>query len=320
MLVGHEPRAAISCHPDRPAVQRLAGARGARCGAGARSSHHRSIGAARTRSWTIGPRRHAAAERSSNVPLTNSQLFALPSMVPVRQAIDAEFDRYIARHKASLPNETIGVGDGFDFQLFDRAQLYSPDTRFVLAGIVNRMDRAYVSEASCGEIRLIYRLTRTDVPLIGENAVSQRLPMTLNLVLKAKGGPAIDHAGAAITCAEIARRWLAAGELSLTGSALAEKLSAKDGPLDLIDDRNIDRDRDQPSDRACAEIGGTRFPHRLSVEGFRLRRAGATLRGSAAGKPDRPGPDSGRRQSETGFQDIGCSTPNILANSTAARS
>jgi hypothetical protein len=179
--------------------------------------------------------------RSSNIPLNNSQLFGWPSMVPVRQAIDAEFDRYIAKHKASLPNESIGVGDGFDFQLFDRAQLYSPDTRFVLSGIVNRMDRAYVSEASCGEIRLIYRLTRTDVPLIGENAVSQRLPMTLNLVLKAKGGLAIDHTGATITCAEIARRWLAAGELSLTGSALAEKLLASDGPLVLFDYQNIDR-------------------------------------------------------------------------------
>ena len=67
--------------------------------------------------------------------------------LPVRQALDAEFERYIARHKASLPNETIGVGDGFDFQLFDRALLYSPDTRFVLAGIVNRMDRAYVSRS-----------------------------------------------------------------------------------------------------------------------------------------------------------------------------
>ena len=100
-------------------------------------------------------------ERSANIPLTSGQLFALPSMVPVRKAIDGEFDRYIARHKASLPNETIGVGDGFDFQLFDRAQLDAGDTRFVLAGIVNRMDRAYVDEAGCGEIRLIYRLTRT---------------------------------------------------------------------------------------------------------------------------------------------------------------
>jgi len=37
----------------------------------------------------------------------------------------------------------------------------APDSRFVLAGIVNRMDRAYLAEANCGEIRLIYRLTRT---------------------------------------------------------------------------------------------------------------------------------------------------------------
>ena len=69
--------------------------------------------------------------------------FALPSMMPVRQAIDGEFERYVIRHKASLPKETIGVGEAFDFQLFDRALLYSTQTRFVLAGIVNRMDRAY---------------------------------------------------------------------------------------------------------------------------------------------------------------------------------
>src|ERR1700693_5124741 len=48
--------------------------------------------------------------RSSNAPLTNSQLFAWPSMVPVRKALDVEFERYILRHKANLPNETIGVG------------------------------------------------------------------------------------------------------------------------------------------------------------------------------------------------------------------
>jgi hypothetical protein len=127
-------------------------------------------------------------ERSADIPLTNSQLFALPSMAPVRQAIDAEFDRYVARHKASLPGETIGVGENFDFQLFDRALLYSSDTRFVLAGIVNRMDRAYVSQANCGEIRLIYRLMRNAGPTVGENAVSPRLPMTLNVVMRAKGG------------------------------------------------------------------------------------------------------------------------------------
>ncbi len=126
------------------------------------------------------------SERSADAPLSNDELFRLPSMMPVRQAIDGEFDRYVVRHRASLPKETIGVGENFDFQLFDRALLYSTQTRFVLAGIVNRMDRAYVSPADCGEVRLIYRLTRLNAPDPGDNAASQRLPMTLNLVLKAK--------------------------------------------------------------------------------------------------------------------------------------
>jgi hypothetical protein len=178
--------------------------------------------------------------RSADAPLTNRELFALPSMAPVRKALDAEFERYIARHKAGLPSETIGVGTAFDFQLFDRALLDSPDTRFVLAGIVNRMDRAYVHEVDCGEIRLIYRLIRTDVQeTTGEGAVSPRLPMTLNVVLKAKGASTIGAGGKALACAEIARRWLAAGELSLTGAALAERLTAKDGPLDLIGPEDI---------------------------------------------------------------------------------
>jgi hypothetical protein len=178
--------------------------------------------------------------RSSDTPLTNSQLFAWPSMVPVRKALDDEFERYIARHKADLPNETIGVGTGFDFQLFDRALLYSDHTRFVLAGIVNRMDRAYLSEGNCGEIRLIYRLTRTGAPDPSEPAVSPRLPVTLNIVLKAKGDSAPDRIKP-ISCAEIARSWLAAGESGLTGVELAEKFLSPDGPLDLVETENIDR-------------------------------------------------------------------------------
>jgi hypothetical protein len=165
-------------------------------------------------------------EQSADIPFANSALFAVPSMGPVRQAIDGEFDRYVARHGANLPKETIGVGEGFDFQLFDRALLYSAETRFVLAGIVNRMDRTYVAEASCGEIRLIYRLTRMN-KAAGDDASPPRLPMTLNVVLKAKGE------GSPITCPEIANRWLAA---SIGGTP-----SVKDGPLDLISHENIDR-------------------------------------------------------------------------------
>jgi hypothetical protein len=61
------------------------------------------------------------------------------------------------------------------------------------------------------------------------------------VVLKAKGGKPIDASGAAITCSEIARRWLAAGESPLSGVELATKLLSKDGPLDLIGTENIDR-------------------------------------------------------------------------------
>jgi hypothetical protein len=191
-------------------------------------------------SGRFGLGRMVEPARSVDVPLTNGALFALPSLAPVRAAIDAEFDRYVARHKARFASETIGVGTPFDFQLFDRAQLYSDQTRFVLAGIVNRMDRAYVAPDTCGEVRLIYRLTRTASAEAGEG-VSPRLPMTLNIVLKAKGHHAIDGNGAAIACSEIARRWLAAGESPLDGVELATKLISKDGPLDLIGYENIDR-------------------------------------------------------------------------------
>jgi len=179
--------------------------------------------------------------RSIDTPLTNDQLFALPSMAAVRQALDDEFDRYIAGHKASLPNETIGVGTRYDFQLFDRALIYSGGSRFVLAGIVNRMDRAYLAGENCGEMRLIYRLTQTSKTEAGDAEISRRLPMTLNIVLKARGEGAIDRDGAEVTCARIAGRWLAASELALTGAEFADKLIAKDGPLDLIGPENIDR-------------------------------------------------------------------------------
>jgi hypothetical protein len=178
---------------------------------------------------------------STDAPLSNDRLFALPSMAPVRKALDAEFGKYIQNHKTDLPNETIGVGNSYDFQLFDRAALDSPDTRFVLAGIINRMDRAYLRERSCGEIRLIYRLTRNDGLAAGEALASPRLPMTLNVVFKADSDVATDRSGKAISCAEIARRWLSTADLALTGAALAEKLMAENGPLELIRPENISR-------------------------------------------------------------------------------
>src|ERR1700729_878819 len=177
---------------------------------------------------------------SSGGPLADDALFALSAIAGIRKSLDQEFERYVHRHKAELPNETIGVGPLFDFQLFDRDQLYSQANRFVLAGIVNRMDRAYVAPDSCGEIRLIYRLTEIDAPPVGDHGASARLPMTLNLVLKARADNTGSKASAP-TCATIARRWMESGDWSLTGEALAEKLTSEGGPLALVGPDNIER-------------------------------------------------------------------------------
>jgi hypothetical protein len=187
----------------------------------------------------LGLRSMLASSRPSDTALTDAELFALPAMLPLRKALDAEFDRYVETHKATLPNESIGVGSSFAFQLFDRSVLESPDDRFVLSGIVNRMDRAYADPAHCGEIRLIYRLARTALPEAGDEAVSARLPMTLNLVLKARSDAEV--ASNTPSCAEVARRWLDTADIKLTGSELAAKLTDKDGPLALIRSENIVR-------------------------------------------------------------------------------
>ena len=179
---------------------------------------------------TLSISRLLQPERKANVPLTSDQLFAsLPQLKEISPAIDAEFDRYIAQHKQASPSETIGVGEGFDVELFDRVSLKSANTRFVLAGIVNRMDRAYVSEESCGEVRLIYRLARFETRPDG-GSTATRLPMTFNLVMKARDARQTDADGKPVTCADVARRWLDVSDwLGLIGSHAA--------PYDAMIDR-----------------------------------------------------------------------------------
>ncbi|MCW2221975.1 hypothetical protein M2232_005507 [Bradyrhizobium japonicum] len=171
-------------------------------------------------------------ERNANFPLTTDLLFSsLSQLKEIPPAIDAEFDRYVIRQKAAYPTETIGVGEGFDVQLFDRANLKSRNTRFVLAGIVNRMDRAYVSEESCGEIRLIYRLVRFESKPEGGKTAT-RLPMTFNLVMKARDARQTDASGKPVTCAEVARRWLDNGDWQ---SLIGGGISPSDAMLDRIE-------------------------------------------------------------------------------------
>jgi hypothetical protein len=91
------------------------------------------------------------------------------------------------------------------------------------------MDRAYVSEASCGELRLIYRLTRFGTAPDGSNTAT-RLPMTFNLVLKARDDHALARPGKQVACAEIARRWLA-------NDRPAELIESESLPNDALLDR-----------------------------------------------------------------------------------
>ncbi|MDD1522514.1 MULTISPECIES: hypothetical protein [Bradyrhizobium] len=171
-------------------------------------------------------------ERNSDVPLTTELMFAsLPQLKAILPAIDAEFDRYIAWYKSAYPGETIGVGEGFDAQLFDRANLKSREARFVLAGIVNRMDRAYVSQESCGEIRLIFRLARFDGGPDGSKTTT-RLPMTFNLVMKARDARRTDANGKPVSCAEIARRWLDNGDWQ---GLIGSRFPPDDAMLDQIE-------------------------------------------------------------------------------------
>src|SRR5271156_4384280 len=132
---------------------------------------------------SFGLGRFLVPPRSVDAPIADGEFFSLPSMAPVRRALDAEFDRYIARHKDDHPSESIGVADSNDLQLFDRAQLYSDNSRFVLSGIVNRMDRAYVAPETCGQIGLTPRRTPTNGARPGDTLPPPPLPMTLNVVL-----------------------------------------------------------------------------------------------------------------------------------------
>lgn len=151
----------------------------------------------------------------------STDLIALPSMAKAREATDRDFNTYVVGHR----NERDAL------HLFDRDALNAPGTRFDLAGIVNRMDRAFVSPDTCGEIRLIYRPVANHASIKKENPPA-RLPMTLNLVMKAK------PANAGATCAELARRWLALADQS---PASAATLTAQGGALEWIGRDAIDR-------------------------------------------------------------------------------
>jgi hypothetical protein len=102
----------------------------------------------------------------------------------------------VARHRRG--DRHAGVGMRHAHRLFDPAWLRSSEVRFDLIAVVNRLDRRLFEEGTCGETRLVYRMSYAGV--VEGEAVSSRLPLTFNVVFwqDAEGGD----------CREVARRWV----------------------------------------------------------------------------------------------------------------
>ena len=147
--------------------------------------------------------------------ISNATLSGLPAFKPVFDSLARELKNYEAA------NSGTGVGTRFGKRLFDVDYLTTGLARFALVGVINRMDRGYAFPEACGETRLIYRLAYR-VENNGEEVFS-RLPMTINLVLKARGPDS------RLSCAEIARRWLSMPMGA--SSELVKDLLSDDGPL-----------------------------------------------------------------------------------------
>ena len=149
--------------------------------------------------------------------LANRELSQLPRFAPLIQELEREAQRAAAADKLA------GVDVArFSHRLFDRRFLRLPEAHFALAGVVNRPDRAAFDASSCGETRLIYRLSYA---LDAERA--SKLPMTLGIELKVPRGAA--------GCRHAAARWLEPSQsnpdANAAAAARASWLRSERGPL-----------------------------------------------------------------------------------------
>jgi hypothetical protein len=94
-----------------------------------------------------------------------------------------------AEHPVARVTPTLGT------RLFDVDWFQSKEMRFKLVGIFNRLDRRPFYEASCGEVRFVYRLAYETVH--GGEPMAGKLPLTLNVVFLVPGAD----------CREVARSW-----------------------------------------------------------------------------------------------------------------
>ncbi|RWC93353.1 MAG: hypothetical protein EOS32_22205 [Mesorhizobium sp.] len=164
----------------------------------------------------------------------NRGLFSVRALTPVRNAVKQE----IADEPAASPDPYVaGLAKSKDTsQKFNPKYIDDNGSTLDLTGVVNRLDRGYLGHTECGEIRLIYRFHYSVEEKLGER-VSSRLPLTMSLVFNAKPTAATGRASkdrpraADGSCADVARRWLAAGGKDLAPEQLAAWLRSDEGPL-----------------------------------------------------------------------------------------
>lgn len=105
-----------------------------------------------------------------------------PTAELIKNKVYSSIVESIARDLAALKkaDARLSTTMSTSHRLFDISWLNAKSATFELAAIVNRLDRAPFESNSCGELRLIYRLTY-DLKDKG-HTIHSRLPFTVNMV------------------------------------------------------------------------------------------------------------------------------------------
>ncbi len=104
-------------------------------------------------------------------------------------------------------DRSAGIGVDYIHRLFDPSWLSSPEVRFELTGITNRLDLKHRTPGACGEVHFLYRLAYTTQPPAADGGtpdpttkIDSRLPMTMSVILRQPDDGA--------NCSKIAQKWL----------------------------------------------------------------------------------------------------------------
>jgi hypothetical protein len=176
-------------------------------------------------------------------PASVGNPFLHPPLTEVAQTIKRRILEAQAQSVESRGQDN-AAAYGFPVNFFD-----DPRATLALVGVVNRLDRSFrpprikgaKREDFCGEIRFIYRFGYVEAR--SGNQYASRLPLTLNVVMRAKTKET------PLSCAEIAQSWVRFGSVQPlsfvadagTAATVATSLTTKDGPLALLSRVNFDR-------------------------------------------------------------------------------